>query len=268
MIRDDLLDSERVLNCTPEARWLYVAILLQADDVGLFEATPFKLARKADLNRDRANEMVAELVGQDLVRLYKHAGKQYGFVPRFKQRLQIKRAKFPLPPHNMLDDDEDALKKIKHLASDPTVDNGDSTVNHRKARPEPEPEPEEEIKRPRSVGKQRTAASKAPFDEIVKVYHEALSELPAVRLMPAKRKALMQKVWVWVLTSKLPDGVTPRATNADEALAWFRKYFERASTNDFLMGRGRRSEEHAHWRCDFDFLLTDKGMKHVIEKTE
>lgn len=143
LIRDDLLDSERVLNCTPEARWLYVAILLQADDVGLFEATPFKLARKADLNRDRADQMLAELVAQDLIRLYKHAGKQYGFVPRFKQRLQIKRAKYPLPPTDILHDDDDALKKIKHLTANPTVDHRDSTVGHGDSPPEPEPEPED-----------------------------------------------------------------------------------------------------------------------------
>lgn len=129
LIRDDLLDSERVLKCKPETRWLYVSILLQADDVGLFEATPFKLARKADLDRDRADDMVAELVKHDLVRLYSVAGKAYGFVPRFKQRLQIKRAKYPLPPEKLMLDDADALNKIKHLTSNPTVEHGDSPLS-------------------------------------------------------------------------------------------------------------------------------------------
>jgi hypothetical protein len=35
----------------------------------------------------------------------------------------------------------------------------------------------------------------------------------------------------------------------------------------WLTGRGPRSGDHANWQCDLDFLLTDKGMKHVIEKT-
>lgn len=42
MIRDGILESEAVLSLPAEARWLYVTTLLSADDVGLFEATPFK----------------------------------------------------------------------------------------------------------------------------------------------------------------------------------------------------------------------------------
>jgi hypothetical protein len=34
------------------------------------------------------------------------------------------------------------------------------------------------------------------------------------------------------------------------------------------MGRHEASGKHAGWRADFDFLLTEKGKKHVIEKTE
>jgi hypothetical protein len=34
------------------------------------------------------------------------------------------------------------------------------------------------------------------------------------------------------------------------------------------MGRTGRQGEHANWQCDLDFLLTEKGMKHVIEKTK
>jgi hypothetical protein len=105
-----------------------------------------------------------------------------------------------------------------------------------------------------------------PNDAIVAIYHEVLPELPGVKLMPKARKTALQRTWHWVLTSKRADH-TPRATNADEALAWFREYFARARDNDFLMGRTPRSGEHANWRCDLDFLLTDKGMRHVIEKT-
>lgn len=106
-----------------------------------------------------------------------------------------------------------------------------------------------------------------PFDAVVALFHAKLPELPRVRLMPASRQRALRKVWGWVLGSTKTDG-SRRATNADEALAWFGDYFARAAGNDFLMGRGARSEAHANWRCDLDFLLTEKGMKHVIEKTE
>ena len=81
------------------------------------------------------------------------------------------------------------------------------------------------------------------------------------------RKEKLADFWKWVLTSTKSDG-SKRATNLDEALAWIRSYFERARGNDFLMGRSNRAEAHSTWRCDLDFLLTDKGKKQVIEKTE
>ena len=91
-------------------------------------------------------------------------------------------------------------------------------------------------------------------------------ELPKVRLMNDARRKAIRKLWQWVLTSKKSDN-TPRAETAEQALEWIRGYFTRARDNDFLMGRGQRSGEHANWQCDLDFLLTDRGMKHVLEKT-
>ena len=106
-----------------------------------------------------------------------------------------------------------------------------------------------------------------PYDRIVELYHERLPDLPRVKLMPKTRQRALRKLWGWVLSSKKSDG-SRRATSADEAMAWLAGYFARAAENDFLMGRTPRSGEHANWRCDLDFLLTDKGMRHVIEKTQ
>lgn len=107
----------------------------------------------------------------------------------------------------------------------------------------------------------------APTKEIIELYHEVLPELPAVRLHTKDRVRAIAKLWSWVLTSCKPDD-TRRATTPEEALQWIRSYFERARDNDFLMGRTVRTGEHANWKCDLDFLLTDKGMKQVIEKTQ
>jgi len=106
-----------------------------------------------------------------------------------------------------------------------------------------------------------------PTQAVIDLYHETLPELPAVRLLNDQRRKAVSGFWRWVLTSKRSDG-TPRAQTADQALTWIRSYFARARENDFLMGRTERIGAHANWRCDFDFLLTEKGKKHVIEKTE
>ena len=109
-----------------------------------------------------------------------------------------------------------------------------------------------------------------PYDAIVAAYHEALPALPAVRLMDGKtweaRQKAMRSMWAWVLTSRRPDQ-SRRATSADEAMQWFRDYFARASQNDFVMGRTQRDEKHKNWRADLDYLLTESGMRQVIEKT-
>jgi hypothetical protein len=106
-----------------------------------------------------------------------------------------------------------------------------------------------------------------PHEAIVGLYHQVLPELPAVRLMPVRRKRLLDRIWRFVLTSKKKTDNTRRAHTADQALTWIGGYFERVRSNDFLMGRTPRGAGHENWQCDLDFLLSDRGMQHVIEKT-
>jgi hypothetical protein len=106
-----------------------------------------------------------------------------------------------------------------------------------------------------------------PLQALVDTYHEKLPDLPRVRLMTSDRERALKKTWKWVLTSTRSDG-GKRASTSAEAVAWFADYFSRALDNDFLMGRTARSAGHENWKCDLDYLLTDRGMKQVIEKTE
>lgn len=99
------------------------------------------------------------------------------------------------------------------------------------------------------------------------MYHAILPNLPKVRLITDDRVKAIRKFWGWVLTSTKTDN-TRRAETPDQAIDWLRSYFELATENDFLMGRTPRSGEHENWQCDFDFLLTTRGLKQVIEKTK
>jgi len=105
-----------------------------------------------------------------------------------------------------------------------------------------------------------------PAQTVVEIFHEVLPELPQVKLLTDKRKKSIGSFCRWVLTSKKSNGER-RAQTGDEAVNWIRSYFERARDNDFLMGRGARSSGHEGWRCDIDFLLSEKGKLQVIEKT-
>lgn len=132
-------------------------------------------------------------------------------------------------------------------------------------------EQEQEQEQEQKQEKRPSASSPAklptcPVEEIIAIYHEVLPDMPRVRLQTKDRVRALQRTWTWVLTSTKEGGVR-RATTPAEAIDWLRSYFERARENDFLMGRTPRTGQHANWRCDLDFLLTDRGMKHVIEKT-
>lgn len=104
------------------------------------------------------------------------------------------------------------------------------------------------------------------MQSLVSLYHEILPELPGVRVMDMDRDQALRDFWHWVMTTKRPDG-SPRASNEAEALEWTKDYFNRARSNDFVMGRGPRSVEHANWRCSIEYLLSSRGMKKVIEET-
>jgi hypothetical protein len=186
MIRSDILDSERVARQPAEGRWLFVAIALIADDVGLFEATEFNLARKANIARESIPMLLQSLVDSDLVRLYQGPGmRMLGFIPRFGQRLQITRSKLPPPPPALYADDEEASKKFKHLAEKAPVDPGDPAVVH--GDPPPEEEVEEKKKGLVSVAsqpRQRPAAYEPPAVDhqgVVEAFNRELPELPRVK---------------------------------------------------------------------------------------
>ena len=106
-----------------------------------------------------------------------------------------------------------------------------------------------------------------PYAEIVEAYHAALPELPRAKLMTDARQRAIRKRWGWVLSSRKPDG-SRRAEDRGQALAWFAAFFARVRDNDFLMGRTARGPGHEGWECDLDFLMTDRGLKQVVEKTQ
>jgi len=268
------MESEAVLSLPVEGRWLFVIIILSADDVGLFEATEFKLARRADVNREMAGKLMSMLADADLVRLYEVGGKRYGFIPKFRQRVQIKSLKHPVPPAALYSDDPDALNKFNDLASKTTVGAPVGSGCATDGQPS-EAEVEEKVSEVQrsttsSPPRRRRKASDVPacpYDRIVAAYHEKLPELPSVRVLKqgGKRRKLISEMWQWVLTSTKSDG-SRRATTVDEGVAWFLDYFERARGSDWVMGRVPRGVGHEKWEADLDYLCSEAGMKRVIER--
>jgi hypothetical protein len=109
-----------------------------------------------------------------------------------------------------------------------------------------------------------------PVDEIRKLYNDSLRDeqgalAPKRATVSTKdRSRAMSARWKWVFEDVRDDGTCRAATRA-EALDWFARYFTKAWQDDHLAGRSNRGAGHERWRCDLDFLLTDKALKRVIE---
>lgn len=204
LIRDDLLTSERVQTLPFEGRWLYLAILLTADDVGLFEVNPFRLAREAAVDFKTIPGLIQALADVDLIRLYEVAGKRYGFTPRFRQRLQIKRAKHPLPPLALLAGDEDAVSKINNLALNPRL----NTVSHRGTPSEPEPEEENKRKRHSAKSAGSTGGRTVSLAQIVASGVDKQSAESWLVARRAKRLPLTPAAWQQTLSEAQKAGLT------------------------------------------------------------
>jgi hypothetical protein len=255
------MESEQVLSVPTEARWLFVIVILSADDLGLFEAAEFALARRADVNRDLAGKLLQMLADVDLVRFYEVNGKRYGFIPKFRQRLQIKRPRYPLPPPGLIADDFDALNKINDLTTKTTVgppmDNGgasDGQPSEAEAEAEVIPNTLEPTALVATASPYRPPA--CPTAEIVSLYHKHLPALPAVEVLNEGRKRAASARWREVCA----DGKLDKA----KGLEWFDWFFGYVAKSDFLMGR-TPGKSGRTWKASFDFLVNPSKFARVVE---
>ncbi len=265
LIREEMLESESILSLPVEARWLYVTILLSADDIGFFEATSFKLARRADIRREAGESLLNMLADADLVRLYEVDNKRYGFIPKFRQRLQIKRAKYPAPPAALLMDDEDASNKINNLAVKTTVVQQKSTVVQQKiavVQPsEPEPEPEPEVIKDAYASKSGTTFPSCPQQEILSLYGKHLPHLSQPRVWEGNRAAMLKQRWV---QAAKPSAYSPEGYKSKEAgLAWWDAFFAYIA-NDTKLSTGFESNGRS-WRPDLVWIVTAGNFAKIID---
>lgn len=275
LIREEMLESESILSLPIEARWFYVTILLSADDVGLFEATSFKLARRADINRDIGEKLLCMLADNDLVRLYEVNGKRYGFIPRFRQRIQIRKLKHPLPSAALMADDEDAVNKIKHLASNPTVGQQLSTDGQQgvtAAQPsEAEAEAEAEVSlegtnvpsRPSEAGPvvQDKQIPACDHKAVISLYHTHCPTLPRVEVWNDTRSGFLRQRWREVAL----DVAKTQTLTKDVLIDWWRDFFKFVALSEFLTGKVNSGKNQRSFVADLEWLIRPGNFAKVIE---
>lgn len=283
LLREGLLESEPLLSVPAEARWLFVVILLSADDVGVFEATEFRLARRGDVQRGQISSLMQLLADADLIRLYEVGAKRYGFVPKFRQRVQIKKVKHPLPPLALYQDDPDALSKIKDLTTKTTVGQPFDSSCPSDAQPS-EAEAEAEVKySPTDVGEadilpdgplgsgdsptapKQTRMTRAvpdcPHAAILALWAEVLPHLPQHEVWEGTRQDHLRARW---RSRAAKHGWMTQ----QDGLAWFRKLFGWIAKSDWLNGRvPSKDKGRSPFVLTLEWLVNPTNWQKVIDGT-
>lgn len=95
-----------------------------------------------------------------------------------------------------------------------------------------------------------------PYQAMLDAYHAACPSMPKLKILTAARTKHAQARWKQVCAQDKID--------ADKCLDWFRWFFAKAESSDFLTGRIGNSKGHT-WRADFDWLMNADNFAKVIE---
>jgi hypothetical protein len=262
LVRDEMLESEAILSLPIEARWLYVTILLSADDVGLFEATSFKLARRADIRRESGDKLLQMLADADLIRLYEAEGKRYGFIPKFRQRIQIKYPKHPLPPKTLMEGDFDALNKINELGAKTTVVQPKFTVEQQEVTVGQPPEAKAKAKDIEEANASLSGSTfpPCPHERILSLWKEHLPHLAQPRTWEGSRAQSLRARWAQAAKkSVFSEGYS----TAEGGIKWWKSFFEYIA-EDTKLPQGFETEGRV-WKPDLPWVLKADNFAKIID---
>ena len=265
LLRSEMLDSESVLSLPVEARWLFVTILLSADDLGIFEATSFRLARKADINRDIADKLLTMICDSDLIRLYEVDGKRFGFIPKFRQRIRLRAFKHPLPPKSLMLDDEDALNKINELPLKVSATCGEVQTVVSNMRPKAEAKAKAEayintVNSPPSGEHEDARLPKCEHQPVIDLYHKHLPTLRRVEVWNETRKGYLRQRWREVADEMSKE---KQVLSAD-VLEWFSDFFQHIGQSRFLTGRVNDKNGRA-FAADLEWIIKPSNFAKIVE---
>lgn len=153
ILRDDLLDSDRIASAGELAVMLWVRLVLVADDFGRFDGRITKICRKCwpaggDPGEAEVRTRLQALVQAHLVVMYDADGKTFLFIPNFRQRTRADRSKYPPPPadgaqpvdNSVSEHSEDKSNEINALSHDsqsaviPRAESGQATAVRARSR--------------------------------------------------------------------------------------------------------------------------------------
>ena len=237
IIREGLIDSDKMASLGWAEQVLFVRLMLIADDFGRFDGRPEIVLSRAypmDLGRVVLSEVKSwldSLLRAGLVLRYVVENKPYLLIPNFNQRLRIKKSKYPCP-----------LQTIEELMSDicQTHDGHMTDICQTYDCPEVEVEEEVEVeyntlssklpvkKEPKK--KKESLLSNQDLTGVIDYFNLKCDKLPKVIKLTETRKAKLKKR----IEEFGIDGIN--------------KLFNKVSESNFLNGE-------SGWKASFDWIL-------------
>jgi hypothetical protein len=280
-IRDALLDSERYHACPIESRLLFLELLLCADDYGLVPIGDVYLRRHTTVCEGKTVGQIAgflaPMVENDLLRCYtSDRGGRFAFIPRFDNRAQAQKPKWPPPPDGL---DQGYVvrmmemakrNKFKGLRENDQIPTGSptretetetetvfktpttSSPSQPKIAPAPAAVAVLELEHP----KPKSGPPPCPYQRIADLWNECAPNCkrspPDSDLMTDSEKNNMRARWEWIEPHDTADG-----------LDWLRHFFEKANRSKFMTGQVTPRDGQKPFRASLHWLMTAKAfMKH------
>lgn len=230
MLLKRISNSRKLANLTSDgARLLYTWLLSHLDSNGNFYADPVMVNNLVLTRLGKSHKEVEryldELDQAGLIVRYEVDGEMYLNYPDFLEK------------QPGLRQDREGVCTIPQC--DPELVRSSAGVNPLEA------EVKEKLKR-KGIGK-----TDCPMSDIIQIYHEKLPELPSIAELTQTRRAMLRARWL-----EKPER---------QDLEWWKGYFSRVKTSDFLMGRAPGNNGRAPFMADFEWLIKPGNLVKVIE---
>jgi hypothetical protein len=142
ILRSSIWTSDRFIDLPDNTyRICFLRCVSEADDLGNLEGSDGALVRIwRDFGIDsvkKAQRILAQLLDEDLVRIYDFGQKRYLHLPRFRQRVRHLKKGCPMPPENVFDNNNlpDETTVVRQtLVSRPSAESNRSESNRSESR--------------------------------------------------------------------------------------------------------------------------------------
>jgi len=310
-IKPEFFLDDKIGTLSFEARLCFIGLWCLADDYGTINLHPLAIKGQLfpfdpDVDIDKC---LADLEAQDLIIRY-GPDKRYIYIRNFKKHQHINRPskQRQAPPPEDFGIDPDAhetlteysvshhgaisehspLEQEREKEQEREQGTGTGKENLRNANAlrvlaaraasttDAPPEPKKSKSSSKEPPKEQASSSdklpSCPYQEIVKLYHEILPELPQCRVLNETRKNYIRTRWREIISKPellaifVSENGNNNLSTREKGLLWFKRYFQHVADSDFLTGKVPPSKgRNKPFIADLEWLMRPNNFAKVLE---